>query len=466
MCRNAHLVAALIYLSPLCAMAVEPPAMGPLKVHPDNPRYFADANGRAIWLTGSHTWANRQERGVAGKTPDFDYQRYLDDLTQNGHNFIRLWAWEHAQWMQFVAKEVPVRYAPLPYQRSGPGKALDGKPRFDLTKFNGEYFTRLRQRVEAARQRNIYVGVMFFQGFSLNKTRGNKEKGNAWHGHPFHAANNINGIDGNPSGDDSGNEVHTLNIPKITKLQESYVRKTIDTLNDLDNVLWEIGNECHRNSVPWQYHMIRFIQRYEFQRPQQHMVGMTGAPIGAADLLNSSADWISPPGESWLTEPPANDAKKIVLVDNDHCAPWDHDPMWAWKNFFRGNHFILMDGYMDFRVHSPKHPDPQWDVTRRSMGVVRRFAESLDLAKFTPRPHGSSTGYCLADSDNNYLVYHPHPKGGFFTLNINAGNYSAQWLDPNTGKIIASETVKTKNGEHRFETPQRAAAVLRLTRKP
>ncbi len=35
---------------------------GPLRVCPDNPRYFTDDSGRAIYLTGSHTWATLQER--------------------------------------------------------------------------------------------------------------------------------------------------------------------------------------------------------------------------------------------------------------------------------------------------------------------------------------------------------------------------------------------------------------------
>ena len=145
----------------------------PLRIHPDSPRYFAASDGRVVWLTGSHTWANFQERGVEGKTPDFDYDGYLDFLQRHGHNFIRLWAWEHAQWMQFRSKDVPVRYKPLPYERTGPGQALDGKPKFDLTRFNDEYFRRLRQRVEQAGDRGIYVGVMLFQGFSLNKRGAN-----------------------------------------------------------------------------------------------------------------------------------------------------------------------------------------------------------------------------------------------------------------------------------------------------
>ena len=40
---------------------------------------------------------------------------------------------------------------------------MDGKPKFDLTKFDPAYFERLRSRVEAAGQRGIYTSVMLFE---------------------------------------------------------------------------------------------------------------------------------------------------------------------------------------------------------------------------------------------------------------------------------------------------------------
>jgi hypothetical protein len=72
------------------------------------------------------------------------------------------------------------------------------------------------------------------------------------------------------------------------------VRRVIDTLNDLDNVLFEIGNEMHPGSVQWQYRMIEFIHTCEKEKPRQHPVGITGAPIENAALLASPADWIAP----------------------------------------------------------------------------------------------------------------------------------------------------------------------------
>ena len=60
---TACVLASLCCLATCCAAS----ASGPLRVHAQNPRYFADGNGKAVYLTGSHTWANRQERVVAGR---------------------------------------------------------------------------------------------------------------------------------------------------------------------------------------------------------------------------------------------------------------------------------------------------------------------------------------------------------------------------------------------------------------
>ena len=69
---------------------------GPLKVHPDNRRYFTDNSGRAIYLTGSHTWQNLVDFVAKGHTA-FNYTEYLDMMQKNGHNFMRMWTWEQTR---------------------------------------------------------------------------------------------------------------------------------------------------------------------------------------------------------------------------------------------------------------------------------------------------------------------------------------------------------------------------------
>ena len=140
--------------------------MGPLSVHPDNPRYFRNpATGKAVYLTGSHTWNNLQDMEPKGSTGSFDFDGYLDFLVKHHHNFIRLWRWESTT-TSSGDKEKARSFvvAPHPWKRTGPGMALDGKPKFDLTQFDPDYFKRLRSRVQAARQRGIYVSVMLFEG--------------------------------------------------------------------------------------------------------------------------------------------------------------------------------------------------------------------------------------------------------------------------------------------------------------
>jgi hypothetical protein len=136
------------------------PAKGPLRVHPTNPRYFTDGSGKAILLTGSHTWGNLQDYRYATlpSPPPMDFPAYLAFMQRHHHNFFRLWAWETS--FNPNAKQSTISYDPMLYQRPGSGSALDGKPKFDLSLFNPAYFDRLRARVMAARDRGIYVSVI------------------------------------------------------------------------------------------------------------------------------------------------------------------------------------------------------------------------------------------------------------------------------------------------------------------
>ncbi len=276
------------------------PAKGPLTVLKANPRYFTDGSGKAVYLTGSHTWNNLQDMGVGDPPPTFDFDAHLDFLQRHQHNFVRLWCWGEVAWdlksaAMWTDNTGTYTVAPHPWARTGPGKALDGKPKFDLDKFDPAYLKRIRARVQAAGQRGVYVSVMLFEGYSL------QHDDDSWKAHPFHKANNVNGIDGDADADGRGIETHMRKAPAVTRRQEAYVRQVIDTVGDLDNVLFEIANETGTYSTQWQYHMIRFIKEYEKNRPKQHPVGMTFQYSrhekwrGTNKLLfDSPADWISP----------------------------------------------------------------------------------------------------------------------------------------------------------------------------
>jgi hypothetical protein len=135
-------------------------ATGPLRPSAENGRYFADSSGKIVYLTGSHTWNNFQDMGTTDPPPAFDFDGYLRFLEDHHHNFIRLWRWELVSWNTEANHEKEPRIhfcSPDPWLRTGSEKALDGKPKFDLERFNDDYFQRLRARVGAAGQRGIYV---------------------------------------------------------------------------------------------------------------------------------------------------------------------------------------------------------------------------------------------------------------------------------------------------------------------
>jgi hypothetical protein len=430
---------------------------GPLHVSARNHRYFEDAAGHVVPLIGSHTWNSLQDVGYTDPPPVLNYSGYLDFLQARGHNFFRLWAWEHAKWHENIPTDF--WFAPSAYQRTGPDTALDGKPKFDLTKLNDAYFIRLRERGQEAAARGIYVSVMLFQGFSVGKHTGAPQ--NPWRGHPMNPANNVNGINGDPNNDGSGSETHTLAIPAVTAIQEAYVRRVIDAVNDLDNVLYEICNESDPDGVAWQYHMIDVVRQYEASKPKQHPVGMTSIyPNGVnADLFASPADWISPNGT--LENPPLVTGAKVVINDTDHLCGLCASVNWVWESAMRGANLALMDPY--YYPESGINPnDPTWVLTRANMGYARALLGRFDTGALVPSTTLASSGYCLSNAAATapvYLVY--LPSGGSVTVDLTAspGTRTVEWLNPATG---VTTTGGSANGGaiRSFSAPFGGSAVL------
>lgn len=453
------------------------PARGPLRELPGNPRYFTDGSGRAIFLTGSHTWDNRQD---IGDRP-FRWTEYLLRLRQYNHNFIRLWVWEQPKGLTTGPDpaEPMATLTPELFDRTGPGIAADGGLRFDLTRVNENHLTRLRQRILEARERGIYVSIMLFNGWSIEKKAGG---GDPWRYHPFNRENNINGVDGDPNNDGRGTETHTLQVATVTRIQEAYVRRILDTVADLDNVLYEISNESNADSEQWQFHFIKYVKSYEAIRSTQHPVGMTVgvSPSLNESVLRSEADWISPSAEGgYRDNPPPAPGRKVILSDTDHLWGIGGSRSWAWKSFTRGLNVIYMDPW-----HAQVIPvEPNADL-RINMGYIRFYADQMDLAATKPSPQLASSGYCLAAPGSTYLVYLPGVDDGINTrfvarlfkvtspwiarsvdvdLAATSDTLTVEWLNPRTGEILRTGTIKG-GGTLRFVAPFGGDAVLYLSR--
>jgi len=441
-------------------------ATGPLRVDPENPRYFTDGSGKAIYLAGSHTWGNFIDYGTTDPPSPFDYTAFLEFLERHNHNFIRLWAWELPKSTSGNSKEIWFR-VPFPWVRPGPGIATDGKPKFDLSRFNESYFERLRNRIIVARDRGIYVAVMLFDGYGPQFNRSEND------GFPFDAENNINGILC------EGTESQSLTNSAVTAIQEAYVRKVIDTVNDLDNVLYEIANESGSYSTQWQYHIIDYIKEYEATKPAQHPVGMTFQYSGGNNetLFLSNADWISPSGADGYgypnVNPPAADGRKVIINDTDHSFYYTGlqevgaigQRAWVWKNFLRGNNVAFMDPYLVLWPGRNKpegsRVDPYWEILRINIGYTRIYAEKMNLTAAKPHGELASTGYCLANPGKEYLVYLPDGDQVTVDLSGEPGPFVVEWFNTRNG-TTTDGGISAGDGKLEFTAPFDGDAVLYL----
>jgi hypothetical protein len=331
----------------------------------------------------------------------------------------------------------------------------------------------LRDRVVAARERGIYVSIMLFGGYV---------EISEWAGNPFNAANNANGIDGDPDGDGNGDTHRVPLPPDIDAIQKAYLRKVVDTVNDLDNVLFEISNEGELNSITWQSQLVAYIKNYEAGRidgivRKQHPVGMTALwTTDNAALLRSTADWISPGAihydrlhEPYITEPPAIDGEKVSILDSDHLfleLMVDNPTAarnWVWKSFLRGHNPILMDNIFEDstgRAVPVTTYDSGFTAARKAMGHTLRYANRMNLIAMVPRSDLTSTGYALATPGTEYIIYQPLAEP--FTLNLTAGSYAYDWFNPSTGALHLTGSVAAMGDDRTFLPPFEGDAVLYL----
>lgn len=437
---------------------------GPLKVSTTNGRYFTDNSGKAIYTVGSDD-IYLPDTGSSYPPAATDYDTYLNAVQSHGHNRIRLWRWE------LPGLNGGFVVAPHPWARNGPGTAADGRPRFNLNTFDQSYFDRLRLLCIKARDRGIYVSIMLFEGGVTSSANNDPT-------HPLFAANNINGISATSS------TVHALTNSAIVSIHEAYVRKVVDTVNDLDNIFYEVENESTIDNLDFQEHIMSVVRAYESTKAKQHPIGLStgrGRPITDTDLFTSTADWIQPVGDSYVTNPSAATGAKVIVTDTDHLnrdtlygskdlngnRPYTPSLQYAyvWKSFTRGIHTHQLGGGGE----GLGFPDTEKPY-RESAAKALAYATKMDLMGMTPQTASSvcSTTYCLRKSGVEYLVFQPSTStSNTFTVNLPGGSFTVEWYRPSTNTTLTGGTSGSNaSGNRTFTPPFAGQAVLYLKQAP
>ena len=236
-----------------------------------NPHYFFFKGKPILLITSAEHYG-----GVLNK--EFDYVAYFDALQAYDLNYTRIYP---GALFEPVGKYLPgntlgprPRSLILPWARSEqPGYILGGN-KFDLDKWDAEYFARLRDFIAQAGVRGIVVEVCLF----------NSEYSDTWPINPLYYENNIQ-----KENNYDFHDAQTMKHPKLVARQDDYVRKIVREVNDFDNVILEICDEpalftSFTEAAPWVSHFIDVIKSTESALPKQHLIGQevqseVGGPI-------------------------------------------------------------------------------------------------------------------------------------------------------------------------------------------
>jgi len=256
-------VTTLLAIPIFVGVSLGAPAAEALRIHPDNPRYFLFRGRPLVLLTASEHYGSVINR-------PFDFEKYLDDAVAHKMTMTRTFLLFREQQSSRnpsspCKPESPDYIAPFP--RTGPGKALDGEPIYDLDQWNPEYFERLHRFLDAASRRGIVVELTVFS---------NSYAPQVWALNPFRAENNKQ-----HAGKMEWPEYLSLKDPELVRRQSAYARKIIQETSEYDNVYYEICNEPGggvKEHIPpadvdaWQVEMGRVI-RDELQRlNRRHLI--------------------------------------------------------------------------------------------------------------------------------------------------------------------------------------------------
>lgn len=414
-----------------------------LAIHPIHPHYFQSPDGKPVLLIGDYTWDTFSD-------VDFNYKSHFEALKANGLNIARVWLWWGAE--QFPPPDDAQHIEP--FLRPGPGKANDGRPKYDLSKFNPAFFERLRGLCTAARERGLFLQLITLDAWMLKHAH-------LWRLHAFHRDNNINGVDGDPANTGTGTDGQqgfcSLGNLRAMEFQKGYLRKLVDAVSDFDNVLIEIANENYYSEA-WERHLCEFIREYELAKPRQHLL----MPL---DLLSHSSvvqRWDPTTIHTALLE--RRRLRQPLIFDTDWIINNNDDEIRRamWTAVLSGGHFNYMDDSLEFREKPV--PDKR-AALHRQIGHLAAFMKPLKPWEMQPDDASVKSGYAFALASTNEVSAYL-PKGGSVTLDLTPllGQFTASWFNPRESTF--GDPWEVEGGAPRMLTaPNAADWVLLLSKR-
>lgn len=329
------------------------------------------------------------------------------------------------------------------FARSGQGTAWDGLSRYDLTKPNEWYWTRLNEFAEEGAKKGI---LLFNQNYFQHNIL---EAGAHWVDCPWRPVNNINGTDFPEPVPFTGDkrifmaeQFYNVNDPILRPLHKQYIRQCLDKLKDKGNVV-QLLSEEYTGPLHFTRFWLETIAEWEEE---------TGLhPMVALSCTKDAQDSI-------LADP---ELSKVVDIIDIRYWHYNTKGLWApqaGKNLAPRQFMRKMkvgktgfaEAYNAVNEYRMKYPDkavtffsqqyPQygWAILMAggSCPNVKIESDKL-LADLTKMSHisgeGNSDYQVIGNAETGYLIYTHTDED--ITLNVKAGKYALHEVNIKTGKV-------------------------------
>ncbi len=472
------LIAALLAASVACGPTVIEsheviPEHFAFRLSPANPHYFEYEGQPTVLVTSGEHYG-------ALMNLDFDYVKYFDELQSKGLNHTRVFSATYREVLgNFGIASNTLAPAPdrfiAPWPRSDRPGARDGLNKFDLTKWNQDYFDRLKNLLAEAESRGIIVELVLFCPYYNDSM---------WEVSPLNIANNINGV-----GDVPREQALTMASAGLVEAQEAVAQKTVLELRDVRNVYFEICNEPYAHNLAandWQRNMTSAVAEADALSAARHLISENYAN-GSAVIANHDPfislynfHYSRPPesvGMNYVLDLPIGNNETGFDGSADatyRIQGWDF--LFAGGALYNNLDYSFSVGHEsgDFDFHGAS-PGGGSSTLRTQLGYLRRFFEALpfiemapDAAMLTSAPKDASARV-LSAPGKTYAVYlhrgridanatpryvvDSESRPSSLGLDIPAGHYSLTWTEPKTGAAVGESELDHPGGTAQLNSP-------------
>lgn len=462
--------------------ATRPAETQPIQLLPANPHYFL-WRGRPTVLIGSG-----EHYGMV-LNAELNPRRYLDTLQTDGLNYTRLFSGAYVEKPGAFGIErnnlAPAAGRFLaPWMRSATPGYAGGGNKFDLTRWNPEYFARLSEFISEAARRGIVVELTLFSSIYND---------DQWSVNAFNPTNNVNQIRLT-----DWRRLHTRTNDGVLFHQEALVRQLVRAVNGHDNLIFEIQNEpwsdhhtmgellnpyltdrtefpnavelTTADAVEWQKLVATWITSTEAALPRRHLLAQNVAnfrlPVRPADLAPAVSivnfHYAFPEAATWNLG-----LGKVIGYDETGFAGRADDTYRreAWHFVMAGgglfNHldYSFTAGHEDGSDTGSNGPGGGSPALRRQFRVLAEFIHGFDLSNLRPdhyavRKSPGAMVRTLSQPGVAYALYLQGRSPCQLELELPAGNYRTEWVDVRSGRIAKAEPLVHRGGPIALVSPE------------